>query len=250
VINSSHSQHTESVNATLQFLECSVILRRKRKLAIWYIGDKVHFVRYKPFLDTQTHYNQLLSIIRRSGGVPPHPIIRWISQQVSEKDFIEKEVSVNCNKTMHCSSSSLQFILTFPYVWNNLRYVYQDSISGFRRLVPMVGKEMTETQHSYCTSIKCSVQEIFILTLKNIFICTLQERTRCRNKSGNIYNNSASARISKGQGYQGFLRKRAVELGREQFWPKKGNLRRTRKNEKNGQNFTLFRVNKMFFHKF
>jgi hypothetical protein len=28
---------------------------------------------------------------------------------------------------------------------------------------------------------------------------------------------SASARISKGQGYQGFLRKR------EQFWPKKGN---------------------------
>jgi hypothetical protein len=50
--------------------------------------------------------------------------------------------------------------------------------------------------------------------------------------------------ISKGQGYQGFLRKRAgisrllKEKGREQFWPKKGNLRRTRKNLKNGQNFT------------
>jgi hypothetical protein len=37
------------------------------------------------------------------------------------------------------------------------------------------------------------------------------------------------------------------EKGMEQFWPKKGNLRRTRKN---GQNFTPFRVNKMFFHKF
>jgi hypothetical protein len=33
------------------------------------------------------------------------------------------------------------------------------------------------------------------------------------------------------------------EKGREQFWPKKGNLRRTRKN---WQNFTPFRVNKMF----
>jgi hypothetical protein len=28
------------------------------------------------------------------------------------------------------------------------------------------------------------------------------------------------------------------EKGREQFWPKKGNLHRTRKNLKNGQNFT------------
>jgi hypothetical protein len=56
---------------------------------------------------------------------------------------------------------------------------------------------------------------------------------------------SASSRISKGQGYQGFLRK-----GREKFWPKKGNLRRTRKNLKNEQNFTTFRVNKMFSHKF
>jgi hypothetical protein len=37
------------------------------------------------------------------------------------------------------------------------------------------------------------------------------------------------------------------EKGRAQFWPKKGNLRRTRKN---GQNFTPFRVNKMFSHKF
>jgi hypothetical protein len=34
------------------------------------------------------------------------------------------------------------------------------------------------------------------------------------------------------------------------FWPKKGNLRRTRKNLKNGQNFTPFRVNKMsWYHK-
>jgi hypothetical protein len=40
------------------------------------------------------------------------------------------------------------------------------------------------------------------------------------------------------------------EKGREQFWPKKGNLRRTRKNLKNGQNFTTFRVNKMFSRKF
>jgi hypothetical protein len=57
---------------------------------------------------------------------------------------------------------------------------------------------------------------------------------------------SASARISKGQGYQGV---RLKEKGREQFWPEKGNLRRTRKNLKNGQNFTTFRVNKMFSHK-
>jgi hypothetical protein len=39
------------------------------------------------------------------------------------------------------------------------------------------------------------------------------------------------------------------EKGREQVWPKKGNLRR-RKKLKNGQNFTTFRVNKMFSHKF
>jgi hypothetical protein len=31
---------------------------------------------------------------------------------------------------------------------------------------------------------------------------------------------------------------------------KKGNLRRTRKNFNNGQNFTHFRVNKKFSHKF
>jgi hypothetical protein len=31
---------------------------------------------------------------------------------------------------------------------------------------------------------------------------------------------------------------------------KKGNLCRTRKNLKNGQNFTTFRVNKMFSHMF
>jgi hypothetical protein len=37
------------------------------------------------------------------------------------------------------------------------------------------------------------------------------------------------------------------EKGREQFWPKKGNLCRTRKNLKN---FTTFRINKMFSHKF
>jgi sulfur relay (sulfurtransferase) DsrC/TusE family protein len=40
------------------------------------------------------------------------------------------------------------------------------------------------------------------------------------------------------------------EKGREQFGPKKGNLRRTRKNLKNGPNFTTFRVNKMFSLKF
>jgi hypothetical protein len=60
---------------------------------------------------------------------------------------------------------------------------------------------------------------------------------------------SASSRISKGQGYQGLILK---EKGREQFWPKKGNLCCTRKNfknEKNGQNFTPFRVNKMISNK-
>jgi hypothetical protein len=40
------------------------------------------------------------------------------------------------------------------------------------------------------------------------------------------------------------------EKGRERFWKKKGNLRCTRKNLKNGQNFTTFGVNKMFSHKF
>jgi hypothetical protein len=54
---------------------------------------------------------------------------------------------------------------------------------------------------------------------------------------------SVSSRISKGQGYQSRLFK---EKGREQFWPKKGNLRHKRKNLKNGQNFTTFRANKMF----
>jgi hypothetical protein len=42
------------------------------------------------------------------------------------------------------------------------------------------------------------------------------------------------------------------ENGREQFWPKKGNLCCTRKNFKNendGQNFTHIRVNKMISHK-
>jgi hypothetical protein len=39
------------------------------------------------------------------------------------------------------------------------------------------------------------------------------------------------------------------EKGREQFSPKKGNLPCTRKNLINRQNFTPFRVNKMFFHK-
>jgi hypothetical protein len=33
------------------------------------------------------------------------------------------------------------------------------------------------------------------------------------------------------------------EKGRKQFWPKKDNLRHTRKNLKNGQNLTTFRVN-------
>jgi hypothetical protein len=68
------------------------------------------------------------------------------------------------------------------------------------------------------------------------------------------YFGSDSSRISKVQCFfQDF--KRAVisrllkEKGREQFWPKKGNLRWTRKNLTNGQNFTTFRVNKMFSHK-
>jgi hypothetical protein len=56
---------------------------------------------------------------------------------------------------------------------------------------------------------------------------------------------SASSRISKGQGAR-----LPEEKGREQFWPKKGNLRCTMKNLKNGQNFTLFSINKMFSHKF
>jgi hypothetical protein len=42
---------------------------------------------------------------------------------------------------------------------------------------------------------------------------------------------SASARISKGKGYQGFLGKRAGSS----FGKKKGNLRCTRENLKNGQ---------------
>jgi hypothetical protein len=49
---------------------------------------------------------------------------------------------------------------------------------------------------------------------------------------------SASARISKGLGYQGFLRKRAGS-----------SFGQKRKNLKNGHNFTTFRVNKMFSHK-
>jgi hypothetical protein len=40
------------------------------------------------------------------------------------------------------------------------------------------------------------------------------------------------------------------EKGREQFWPKKGNLCRTMKNLENGQNFTPVMVNKMFSLKF
>jgi hypothetical protein len=37
---------------------------------------------------------------------------------------------------------------------------------------------------------------------------------------------------------------------REQFWSKNGNFHRTRKNLKKGQNFTPFRINKMFSLKF
>jgi hypothetical protein len=44
----------------------------------------------------------------------------------------------------------------------------------------------------------------------------------------------------------GFQKGRDIEAS----WPKKGNLRHTRKNLKNLQNFTIFRVNKMCFHKF
>jgi hypothetical protein len=39
---------------------------------------------------------------------------------------------------------------------------------------------------------------------------------------------------------------RLKETGREQFWPKKGSLHRTRKNLKNLHHFTPFSVNKMF----
>jgi hypothetical protein len=46
----------------------------------------------------------------------------------------------------------------------------------------------------------------------------------------------------------GFQKGRDIKA--EQFWPKKGNLHRTRKNLKNLQNFTTFRVNKMFSHMF
>jgi hypothetical protein len=46
-------------------------------------------------------------------------------------------------------------------------------------------------------------------------------------KSSQCSARSASARISEWQGYQGFF-----------FLAKTGNLRRTRKNLKNGQNFT------------
>jgi hypothetical protein len=56
---------------------------------------------------------------------------------------------------------------------------------------------------------------------------------------------SASARISKGQG-SSLLK----EKGREQLWPKKGNLSRTRKNLKNEHNFTPFMVNNIFSLKF
>jgi hypothetical protein len=62
----------------------------------------------------------------------------------------------------------------------------------------------------------------------------------------NIGKHGASARISKGQAGISRLK----EKGREQFWPKKGNLHRTSKNLKNGQNFTPFWVNKMFSHTF
>jgi hypothetical protein len=57
---------------------------------------------------------------------------------------------------------------------------------------------------------------------------------------------SASARISKGQGYQCFLRKRAGSS----FGQQRAICCCTRKNLKNGQNFTTFMVNKMFSHKF
>jgi hypothetical protein len=39
------------------------------------------------------------------------------------------------------------------------------------------------------------------------------------------------------------------EKSREQFWPKKGNLRRTRKNLKKDR-ISTFMVNKLFSHKF
>jgi hypothetical protein len=55
---------------------------------------------------------------------------------------------------------------------------------------------------------------------------------------------SVSSRISKGHGYRGFLRKRAAE----QFWPKKF-VSYKEKLEK-WTEFTTFRVNKMFSHKF
>jgi hypothetical protein len=44
--------------------------------------------------------------------------------------------------------------------------------------------------------------------------------------------------------------KASERKGQGAFFAKKGSLRHTRKNLKNGQNFTHFRVNKMFSHKF
>jgi hypothetical protein len=60
-----------------------------------------------------------------------------------------------------------------------------------------------------------------------------------------MVNISASARISKGQGYQGFLRKRAGSS----FGQKRA-ICVIQYKEKLLQNFTTFMVNKMFSHKF
>jgi hypothetical protein len=57
------------------------------------------------------------------------------------------------------------------------------------------------------------------------------------------YVDSISSRISKGQGYRGFLRKRAGSS----FGQKKGNLCRIRKN---GQNINLFFLNYIFLNFF
>jgi hypothetical protein len=59
------------------------------------------------------------------------------------------------------------------------------------------------------------------------------------------YINSVSSRISKGQGYRGFVRKRAGSS----FGKKKGNLRRTiqgKNTKKNGQNSLLLGSIKCF----
>jgi hypothetical protein len=70
---------------------------------------------------------------------------------------------------------------------------------------------------------------------------------RSRKKSNKILTvNSVSSRISKGQGYRGFLRKRAGSS----FGQKKGQFASYKEKLEKWTEFTTFKVNKMFSHKF